>query len=36
VLHETVEPAELLERARSAAGTDAVDGALALHRRRVG
>ena len=36
VLHETVEPEELLERARSAAGTDAVDGALALHRRRVG
>jgi hypothetical protein len=36
VLHETVEPGELLERARSAAGTDAVDNALALHRRRVG
>ena len=36
VLHETAEPAQLLERARSVAGTDAVDSALALHRRRVG
>ena len=35
VLRETVEPANLLERARSAAGSDAVDLALALHRRRV-
>jgi hypothetical protein len=36
VLRETVEPAELLERARGAAGTDAVDAALAVHRKRVG
>jgi len=36
VLAETIVPLELLQRARSAAGTDAVEGALALHRRRVG
>lgn len=36
VLAETLEPAELLDRARSAVGPDAVDGALALHRGRVG
>jgi hypothetical protein len=36
VLHETTESTELLDRARSAAGADAVEGALALHRGRVG
>jgi hypothetical protein len=36
VLAETLAPADLLDRARSAVGADAVDGALALHRGRVG
>jgi len=36
VLVETLVSAELLERARNAAGTGAVDSALALHRARVG
>jgi hypothetical protein len=36
VLNETTESNELLDRARSAAGPDAVEGALALHRSRVG
>ena len=36
VLQETTEVAELLDRARSAAGADAVDRALTAHRQRVG
>ena len=36
VLAETLAPLELLERAQSAAGPDAVNKALALHRGRVG
>jgi hypothetical protein len=36
VLNETTESNELLDRARSAAGPDAVEGALAPHRSRVG
>jgi hypothetical protein len=36
VLHETTEATELLDRARSAAGTNAVEAALTLHRGRVG
>jgi len=36
VLRETNDGAELLARAREAAGADAVELALAAHRRRVG
>ena len=36
ILKETTEPSELLDRARSASGDDAVDTALAAHRQRVG
>jgi hypothetical protein len=36
VLHETTAAPELLERARRAAGPEAVDRALAAHRGRVG
>ena len=35
-LQETTEAAELLDRARSAAGAAAVDRALTAHRQRVG
>jgi hypothetical protein len=36
VLQETTDAAELLDRARNAAGADAVDRALDAHRQRVG
>ena len=36
VLRETTEPSELLDRARNATGTDAVETALAAHSQRVG
>jgi hypothetical protein len=36
VLHETTEATELLARARKIAGAEAVDQALAAHRKRVG
>ena len=36
VLKETTDASELLDRARTAAGADAVDRALTAHRKRVG